>query len=127
MDPLFLTLRQVLAYHQQQLALFGGEPGVGDQGLLESAIAHPQATWFYDPHASLFDIAAGYAFHITKNHPFNDGNKRTALHAALAFLQINQIEVIAPEYAMYDAMIALTTSQWMKSQFAEFLRNNFIP
>ena len=124
MEPRFLTLGQVLDFHQQQIDLFGGDPGERDQGLLESALTQPPTAWIYDSETDVFDLAAGYAFHLTKNHPFIDGNKRVALHASLAFLQINEIEVIASEEAMYDATIALTTSAWTKNQFAAFLRAN---
>ena len=123
-EPLFLTGEEVLAYHAQQLALFGGQAGVGDEGLLESALAQPQNLWLYNPQADLFDIAAAYAFHLAKNHPFNDGNKRTALHAALAFLEVNQASITASQDELYDAMIRLTTSELDKNGFAVFLRTH---
>ena len=99
--PLFLTKEQVLAYHQQQLHLFGGQAGVGDEGLLESALVQPHNTYLYDSTADLFDMGAAYAFHIAKNHPFNDGNKRTALQAALGFLGLNGTEIRCSADALY--------------------------
>ena len=123
-EPIFLGIDEVLAFHEQQLELFGGEPGIGDRGLLESAIAQPQTTWFYDPTADLFDLAAAYAFHLAKNHAFNDGNKRTALEAALAFLEVNASGVVTSQEQMFAAMIRLTTSEWSKKEFAAFLRDS---
>ena len=121
-EPLFLTKEEVLAYHGRQLSLFGGRAGVGDEGLLESALVQPQNLWLYNPRADLFDIAAAYAFHLAKNHAFNDGNKRTALHAALAFLEVNGMGITASQEALYDAMIRLTTNELVKEGFADFLR-----
>jgi death on curing protein len=126
-DPLFLSREEVLAYHSQQLSLFGGQAGIGDEGLLESALVQPQNTYLYNAQADLFDIAAAYAFHLAKNHPFVDGNKRTALQAALGFLAVNNVEVVPPQDEMYDAMIALTTSEWSKAKFAGFLRQRAKP
>jgi death-on-curing protein len=123
-EPLFLTKEEVLAYHAQQLALFGGQSGLGDEGLLESALVQPQNTYLYDRAADLLDLAAGYAFHIAKNHPFQDGNKRTALQAALGFLAVNQVEILAAPDELYESMIRLTTSQWDKERFAGFLRSH---
>ncbi len=122
--PLFLTEEEILAYHVQQISLFGGSPGVGDPGLLESALVQPQNVFLYNPAADIFDISAAYAFHLAKNHPFNDGNKRTALQAALGFLGLNQTEIAVPQPDLYDAMIRLTTSEWGKDEFAAFLRSH---
>jgi death on curing protein len=126
-DPQFLTKQDVLDFHAQQIALFGGDPGLGDEGMLESALGQPPQTYFYNQSTDLFDLASAYAFHIAKNHPFNDGNKRTALEAGLAFLEANGTGIIAPADDLYDAMIRLTTSEWNKDQFADFLRRNRRP
>ena len=123
-EPLFLTKEEVLAYHAQQLSLFGGQSGLGDEGLLESALIQPQNTYLYNTQADVFDLAAAYAFHIAKNHPFQDGNKRTALQAALGFLAVNQLEILSAPDELYEAMIRLTTSQWDKERFAGFLRSH---
>jgi death-on-curing protein len=89
-DPDFLTVEDVLDLHAQQMARFGGAPGLRDPGLLESAVAMPMASlggaW---AHADLHAMAAAYAFHIAQNQPFVDGNKRTGLLAAIVFLDIN--------------------------------------
>lgn len=123
LGPFFLSSDTISAYHQQQLELFGGQVGIRDRGLLESAVAQPQYVYLYNPQADLFDIATAYAFSLTKNHPFLDGNKRTALHAALAFLRVNAVELAANSDELYQAMISLTTSTWSKDEFARFLRS----
>ncbi len=123
-DPLFLTLEQVLKFHEQQIHLFGGAAEVLDAGLLESALAQPQTTWCYDPTADLFDLAAAYVFHLAKNHAFRDGNKRVALHAGLAFLLINGASVTASQDEMYTATLQLVTSAIDKKYFANFLRSH---
>jgi death-on-curing protein len=123
-EPAFLGKQEVLAYHRQQIDLFGGAPGIGDEGLLESSLIQPQNVYLYNSQADLFDIAAAYAFHIAKNHPFHDGNKRTALQSALGFLSVNETEIVASEVALYEAMILLTTSELSKDQFAVFLRSH---
>lgn len=125
-EPLFLTREQVLAYHRQQLALFGGGLGLLDPGLLDSALAQPQTIWCYDPSADLFDLAAADAFHLSKNHAFRDGNKRVALHAGLAFLRINGVRIVTTQNEMFDAMSNLVTSVIDKAQFAAFLRHNHV-
>ncbi len=88
--PLYLTAEAVEAIHEEVLAAHGGSPGLRDRALLESAVAAPQAT--YGGEALLKDtieIAAAYLFYLCGNHPFVDGNKRTALGACLVFLEAN--------------------------------------
>jgi death on curing protein len=123
-EPLFLNGTEVLAYHAQQIHLYGGDPELRDAGLLDSALSQPQNTFLYNSQADLYDVAAAYAFHIAKNHPFVDGNKRTALESALGFLSINHIALdLVPKEELYEAMIRLTTSQSGKAEFAAFLRH----
>ena len=123
-EPLFLNKSEVLAYHAQQIRLYGGDAGLRDAGLLDSALAQPQNTYLYQSNADLYDIAAAYAFHIAKNHPFVDGNKRTALESALGFLAISHVELSAAPDDLYAAMIRLTTSREGKPEFAAFLRRH---
>lgn len=123
-DLLFLSKEAILAYHDQQIQLYGGDPGILDHGLLESALAQPKNTWLYETDADVFDVAAAYAFHIVKNHSFTDGNKRTALMAALGFLKQNKIEARFDEDELFNYMIALTEGRISKSKFAEVLYLN---
>ena len=86
-EPEFLTVEDVLQIHDEQLSAYGGATGIRDQGLLESAVAMPQASFGGAYlHEDLPHMAAAYAFHIAQNQPFLDGNKRTGLVAALVFL-----------------------------------------
>jgi death-on-curing protein len=93
--PIFLTVEEALKIHAYQVETFGGDPGVLNMGLLESALAQPQMTWQYTA-ADLATLAATYLFHLAMNHPFADGNKRTAAHAAIVFLGMNGIDVDYP-------------------------------
>jgi death-on-curing protein len=95
--PDFLSLEDVLCLHADQVRLFGGHEGVRDLGLLESAIAQPQAMFGGEYlHHDIFEMAAAYVFHLVQNHPFCDGNKRTGVVAALVFLDFNGVEIDAP-------------------------------
>ncbi len=108
MPPLFLDLEEVLEIHHDQIKRYGGAEGIRDLGLLQSALAMPQAgssTEYY--HTDLFEMAAAYLFHIVKNHPFVDGNKRTGIVAALVFLEMNSIEVRSTNEALLDAVLAV--------------------
>ena len=121
----FLDVEDVLSLHADQVTLDGGEHGVRDVGLLESAIAQPQATFGSKfLHKDLFEMAAAYLFHIVQNHPFFDGNKRTGAVAALVFLDINGTEINAPKGSMYDLTMSVTTSRADKAQIAEYFREH---
>jgi death on curing protein len=87
-----LTVEAVKAIHREVLAAHGGAAGIRDETLLESAVAAPQATMMGQPlFSDPIEIAAAYLFYICRNHPFLDGNKRTALAACLAFLETNEL------------------------------------
>jgi death-on-curing protein len=89
---LHLTASAVRAIHEQVLAAHGGEPGLREAALLESAVAAPQATMMSQPLISEpIEVAAAYLFYLCRNHPFVDGNKRTALAACLVFLDANRL------------------------------------
>ena len=89
-DPIFLSVDDVLSLHADQLARYGGLPGVRDAGGLEAAVEMPRATFGGEYlHADLFSMAAAYAFHIAESQAFVDGNKRAGLNAALVFLLMN--------------------------------------
>ena len=121
----FLTLVDVLEIHADQIALYGGDPGVRDQGLLESALAQPQASVDGQLlHADLFEMAAVYLFHIVQNHPFIDGNKRAGLIAALVFLDDNGVEIEAARGELYDLMITVAKGDLEKDKIAEFFRDH---
>jgi len=119
----FLDLEIVLQIHEEQLAEFGGAEGLRDKGLLESAIAQPEATFGGEyVHSDLFHMAAAYAFHIAQNQPFVDGNKRTGLLAATTFLDLNGISLETPTERLYQAMIDVAERRLDKEGLAKLLR-----
>ena len=88
-EPLFLTLEEVLSLHADQIDRYGGLPGLRDPGLLSSALAMPQASFSGKfLHATVHEMAAAYLFHLTQDHPFLDGNKRSGLAAAMRLAQV---------------------------------------
>ena len=128
LDPIFLTVEDVLELHDEQLERFGGSAGVRDRGGLESAVAEVQAT--FDGrllHGDNFEMAAAYAFHIAENQPFVDGNKRTGLNAALVFLDMNGWLVLDPDQRLYDAMISLSERTLDKRGLAALLQELACP
>jgi len=123
--PIFLGLDEVLEIHRDQIERYGGSARVRDMGLLESALAMPQAgTGDQYFHTDLFEMAAAYLFHIVKNHPFVDGNKRVGAAAALVFLEINGIEVRATNAALVSAVLAVAEGRFQRSGIAEFFRKH---
>jgi len=92
-DCVHLTVEMVREIHAEAIAIFGGSDGVRELALLESAVAAPQASFSgKSSYSDLAEIAASYLYYLCKNHPFIDGNKRTALGACLVFLRLNAIE-----------------------------------
>jgi death-on-curing protein len=125
---LFLSIEDVVDLHDDQLRLFGGAAGLRDRNALESAVAVP-ASMFDGAflHDDLFHMAAAYAFHLAENQPFVDGNKRTALNAALVFLDINGFVVVDPHERLYEAMISISARRLDKLGLADLLRQLAIP
>ena len=118
----FLTIEDVLKIHALQLARYGGADGLRDQGLLESALAQPQAGFGGDfVHDGLFAMAAAYLFHIVRNHAFVDGNKRTGLLSTLVFLDINGIVIERESEVLYDLTMAVAEGKADKEEIAATL------
>lgn len=106
--------------HSEQLALFGGPEGVRDPGLLESALHRPVNRWAYGER-ELAPLGAAYAFGIYKNHPFVDGNKRTAFAAMMVFLRINSVRFAPSPADATRAMLALASSEMSETELAEWI------
>lgn len=125
MEPLFLSLDEVLEIHAYQISQYGGMSGVHDMSLLESALATPQAG-FGDQylHRDLFEMAAAYLCHIVQNHPFFDGNKRVGAATALVFLEINGIDIKIPNQVLVDTVLAVAQGKKGKAAIAEFFRKH---
>ena len=127
-EPEFLTLDEVLGIHADQIRRYGGTGGLRDLGLLRSALAMPQTT-FDDEflHGTIFEMAAAYLFHLARNHPFVDGNKRTALMCALVFLGLNGHRLEADPDAVYHLVDGVASGDVDKARVAVFLREHAIP
>lgn len=122
-EPEFLDIEDVLELHALQLARYGGAAGIRDQGLLESALAQPRATFGGEyVHEDLFAMAAAYLFHIVQNHPFVDGNKRTGLLSALVFLDLNGIGIEHDSPALYELTLGVADGSVSKPAATATLR-----
>jgi death-on-curing protein len=122
-EPFWLSRLPVEAIHDDQLHEHGGLAGLRDPGSLEAALARPLNIYLHAK-PDLADLAAAYARGIVKNHPFNDGNKRTAFAVAAVFLDMNQVEITLGEQDAVLRVLELTDSSITEKQFAEFLRKN---
>lgn len=119
--PAFLTEDQVLAIHQRMIALYGGDAGLRDSGLLQSAIAMPQSMFSGQfLHDSISHMAAAYLFHICSNHPFVDGNKRTALASALTFSFMNGYALRCTKQEIEDLTLSVASGQRSKDEVTQF-------
>ncbi len=128
MEPAFLTLDEVLAIQAEQIERYGGTEGLRDSNLLASALGMPSATYGGEfLHPTLFEMAAAYLFHICNNHPFLDGNKRTALAACLAFLWLNDVEVVADSDEIADLVLSVADGSVGKAQVAVYLEDRSRP
>lgn len=123
-DPAFVEVEYVLGLHDESLRAFGGTPGLRDEGLLRSAIGQPLNDFFYG-NADLFGIAAAYAFHIAQAQAFLDGNKRTGVSTALAFLQANGIPTHEETARLHEAMLAIAERRMTKADLAAVFRELF--
>ncbi|HET7923206.1 MAG TPA: type II toxin-antitoxin system death-on-curing family toxin [Gammaproteobacteria bacterium] len=114
-----------LAIHERQLAEHGGSSGVRDENMLESALARPQQLYAYgDPAPDLADLAASLAYGLAKNHPFVDGNKRTAHVCYRVFLALNDVEFEAGDEDKYVTMVSLAEGALKEKDFAAWLRQH---
>ena len=123
-EPFFLALTDVISIHKDQIERYGGQSGIREMGLLQSALAMPQASFGGERlHRDLYEMGAAYVFHLSQNHPFVDGNKRTALACALVFLELNDVSVTDPEGRLYTAMMDVANGLMGKLDFASVLRS----
>ena len=128
MQPVFLTLDEVLAIQAEQIERHGGTEGLRDSGLLESALAMPAATYGGEfLHSTLFEMAAAYLFHLCNNHPFLDGNKRTALATCLVFLWLNDLDVVADPDEIAELVLGVADGSLGKAQVAVYLEDRAGP
>lgn len=123
-EPNRLSDEIIIAIHDEQLAIHGGGAGLRDQGMLASALERPVNKWSYE-NAGLPELAAAYAFGLAKNHPFIDGNKRTALLALYTFLYINGVDFIVPEADAAAAILALAAGEVDEDGLSRWIRDNW--
>ncbi|MEK7466055.1 MAG: type II toxin-antitoxin system death-on-curing family toxin [Planctomycetota bacterium] len=123
LTPVFLTLEQVLEVHREQLSLFGGSDGVRDQGLLDAALAMPRAGFGGEyAHEDIPAMAAAYLFHLVKNHPFIDGNKRVGAAVALIFLGLNGLESRLTNEDLVSLTLGVAEGRFSKKDATETFR-----
>jgi death-on-curing protein len=124
-DPVFLCVDDVLHIHEHNIATRGGTLGIREIGLLESAIATPQASFGGEfLHCDLFEMAAAYLFHIVMDHPFIDGNKRAGFSSAIVFLDLNRVEATLSETEAYDLVIGVCEGLVSKQEIAAAFRKH---
>ena len=117
--PKFLSIDEVLELHADQISSFGGTPGLRDEGLLESALAQPQATFGGQfLHPTLSEQAAAYLYHIAMNHPFIDGNKRTAFAVTDTFLRLNGCALNLTDERAYDLVMRVARGTMTKEELS---------
>ena len=122
MSPtIFLSVDDVLEIHRRVIEAFGGDPGLRDRGLLESAVAMPRSTFDSNElHTTMAQKAAAYHYHLCANHPFADGNKRVAVVAAELFLLVNGQELPASDDAIENLTMGVASGRLSKAQVVEF-------
>lgn len=125
-DIRFVELDEALRIHKRQVDRFGGDDGIRDQGLLESALAMPRAMFAGRfVHEGLPAMAGAYLYHLCKNHCFVDGNKRVALAVALYFLARNGTPLYTDSQNLQEKVLALASGRMEKDEIIEFLRDEF--
>jgi death-on-curing protein len=124
--PVWIAESVVLALHEEQLAEHGGAVGMRDIGLLQSALARPQNLVAYGE-PDVVTLAASYGYGIVRNHPFIDGNKRTAFTVTELFLTLNGWELMADDTACVVTMLQLAEGRLSEAAFADWLRDNSAP
>jgi death-on-curing protein len=121
-DPIWISQTLAMAIHKRQLAEHGGLDGVRDPGLLESALARPRHLFAYnDPTPHLPALAASYAYGVARNHPFIDGNKRTAAVVCETFLELNGLTIDAGDAEMYPIFLDLAAGSLSEEALATWL------
>lgn len=121
MTPQFLTIHDIFVIQRDQIQRYGGTLGVLNQGLAESAIAVPRATFGGSfLHGSIPAMAAAYVFHLVANHPFQDGNKRIGSASALLFLELNGFRLGATQEEYYDIVMKIAAGEIKKEEVVNF-------
>jgi death-on-curing protein len=124
-EPIWMDPLDAVIAHDQEISVHGGSAGIRDAGLLESAMARPRNMWAYAESApSLARRATAYAFGISSNHPFVDGNKRTALLVSFVFLDVNGIEITATQEDACLTILGLAAGEVSEDQLTQWFERN---
>ena len=126
-QPKWVDSEAIRSLHRRHLAEHGGADGIRDEGLLDSALMRPQQRWHYEPESSLAALAASYCYGLARNHPFVDGNKRTATVAMLLFLALNGQRLEATEDERYDQVLGLAAGEVEEEALATWLSTRIRP
>lgn len=126
-EPVWIEEKLVVAIHERQLSEHGGTSGIRDQGMLESALARARQKWAYAQVVDMPALAAAYAFGLARNHPFVDGNKRTAYVVCRTFFLLNGWDLVGSLAERYPVMIALAAGELDEEGFAAWLREHARP
>lgn len=120
----FLSVEDVLFLHADTIAVDGGSEGIRDHGLLDAAVAMPRQQFGGEfLHEDLAAMASAYLFHIAKNHPFVDGNKRAAVMAALAFLRVNEVELTMAPQELEETTLKVAAGELSKEKLTKWMRS----
>jgi len=123
-EPRWISRQALLLKHAESLRLFGGAEGLRDEGMLDSALTRPINAWSYRGETSIAQLAAAYAFGLSKNHPFVDGNKRVAFIDYVGFLKLNGFNLVASQPEAYRTMIDLAAGVMSEEEFAAWIQAN---
>jgi death on curing protein len=126
-EPTWVPRTAIEAAHADQIRAHGGQLGLRDEGLLDSAIARAQNRWRYEPDSDLATLAAAYGYGLIKNHPFLDGNKRIGFVTANMFLILNGHEIEAPEPQVVDITLRVADGSLEETEFATWIRSVLVP
>ena len=126
-EPVWITAELIESIHERQLSEHGGPGGIRDYGMLESALARARQKYTYEPTADLPVLAAAYAYGIATNHPFVDGNKRTAAVACELFLELNGYLLVAEDAEMYPVFLSLAAGELTEEALTDWLRTSSGP
>ena len=124
--PVWIDARAILFPHDESLAMFGGARGLRDAGFLESALARPANQHHYSPDLDIAELAAAHAFGLAKNHPFVDGDKRTAFLALGLFLAVNAWRLETTQIDAIETMLSLATGTPDESSLASWIRGRMV-
>jgi death-on-curing protein len=128
MEPVFLSLDEVLEIHEQQIERYGGSAGLRDAAGLESAVATPQATFGGEfLHSSIPAMAAAYLFHLCQNHAFIDGNKRVGANSAITFLLISDWDPTFTEEELVDLVLSVASGKLKKPELITIFESECKP